>query len=138
MLMEQTPSQQNWQPYNSLKRPGQMRAQSYQTMAHGADTIQFFQLRRSVGGCEKFHGAVIAHAGTENTRVFREVKQLGEELERLSDLIPGSVNEAEVGSLTGIITGLWNTQAARRSVSNMWTRSTAITVISMKKILAPV
>ena len=53
MLMEQTPSQQNWQPYNSLKRPGQMRAQSYQTMAHGADTIQFFQLRRSVGGCEK-------------------------------------------------------------------------------------
>ena len=126
MLMEQTPSQQNWQPYNSLKRPGQMRAQSYQTMAHGADTIQFFQLRRSVGGCEKFHGAVIAHAGTENTRVFREVKQLGEELERLSDLIPGSVN------------GLWNTQAARRSVSNMWTRSTAITVISMKKILAPV
>ena len=49
MLMEQTPSQQNWQKYNSLKRPGQMRAQSYQTMAHGADTIQFFQLRRSVG-----------------------------------------------------------------------------------------
>ena len=97
MLMEQTPSQQNWQPYNSLKRPGQMRAQSYQTMAHGADTIQFFQLRRSVGGCEKFHGAVIAHAGTENTRVFREVKQLGEELEQLSDIIPGSVNEAEVG-----------------------------------------
>ena len=72
MLMEQTPSQQNWQKYNSLKRPGQMRAQSYQTMAHGADTIQFFQLRRSVGACEKFHGAVIAHAGTENTRVFRE------------------------------------------------------------------
>ena len=97
MLMEQTPSQQNWQPYNSLKRPGQMRAQSYQTMAHGADTIQFFQLRRSVGGCEKFHGAVIAHAGTENTRVFREVKQLGEELEQLSDIIPGSANEAQVG-----------------------------------------
>ena len=97
MLMEQTPSQQNWQPYNSLKRPGQMRTQSYQTMAHGADTIQFFQLRRSVGGCEKFHGAVIAHAGTENTRVFREVKQLGEELEKLSDIIPGSANEAQVG-----------------------------------------
>lgn len=97
MLMEQTPSQQNWQPYNSLKRPGQMRAQSYQTVAHGADTIQFFQLRRSMGGCEKFHGAVIAHAGTENTRVFREVKQLGEELEQLSAFLPGSRNNAEVG-----------------------------------------
>lgn len=97
MLMEQTPSQQNWQPYNSLKRPGQMRAQSYQTLAHGADTIQFFQLRRSIGGCEKFHGAVIAHAGTENTRVFREVSQLGAELEKLGDMILGSRNEAQVG-----------------------------------------
>ena len=97
MLMEQTPSQQNWQPYNSLKRPGQMRAQSYQTMARGADTIQFFQLRRSVGGCEKFHGAVIAHAGTSNTRVLREVSKLGAELEMLSSSIPGSVNRADVG-----------------------------------------
>ena len=97
MLMEQTPSQQNWQPYNSLKKPGQMRAQSLQTVAHGADTIQFFQLRRSVGGCEKFHGAVIGHVGTNQTRVFREVKQLGEELERLGTSTLGSVNEADVG-----------------------------------------
>ena len=97
MLMEQTPSQQNWQKYSTLKKPGQMRAQSYQTIAHGADTIQFFQLRRSVGGCEKFHGAVISHAGTENTRVFQEVKQLGKELEQLSDTLIESRNEAEVG-----------------------------------------
>ena len=97
MLMEQTPSQQNWQPYNSLKKPGQMRAQSLQTIAHGADTIQFFQLRRSIGGCEKFHGAVIAHVGHTDTRVFREVKQLGEELERLGSATLGSVNAADVG-----------------------------------------
>ena len=97
MLLEQTPSQQNWQPYNSLKKPGQMRAQSIQTMAHGADTVQFFQLRRSVGGCEKFHGAVIGHVGHNDTRVFREVKQLGEELERLGTSTLGSVNQADVG-----------------------------------------
>ncbi|WMJ86273.1 beta-galactosidase [Anaerocolumna sp. MB42-C2] len=99
MLMEQTPSQQNWQPYNSLKKPGQMRAQSYQTMAHGADTIQFFQLRRSVGACEKFHGAVIEHAGTENTRVFREISRLGEELKALGDRLIGAENIAQVGIL---------------------------------------
>lgn len=96
MLMEQTPSQQNWQPYNSLKKPGQMRAQSYQTLAHGSDTIQFFQLRRSVGASEKFHGAVIEHVGSENTRVFREVKQLGEELQQLDGLL-GAENRSKVG-----------------------------------------
>lgn len=97
MLMEQTPSQQNWQPYNSLKRPGQMRAQSYQTIAHGADAILFFQLRRSIGACEKFHGAVIGHAGTDNTRVFREVSRLGEELECLGGLILGADSCGDVG-----------------------------------------
>ncbi|UQZ74508.1 beta-galactosidase [Niallia circulans] len=97
MLMEQTPSQQNWQPYNSLKRPGKMRAQSYQTIAHGADTIQFFQLRRSVGACEKFHGAVIEHVGHENTRVFREVRELGNELQNLGDEFLGSTIHSKVG-----------------------------------------
>jgi len=97
MLMEQTPSQQNWQAYNSLKRPNQMRAQSWQTVAHGADTIQFFQLRRSVGACEKFHGAVIAHCGHGETRVFREVSQLGKELAALGDSLIGADNEATVG-----------------------------------------
>ncbi|NOU89586.1 beta-galactosidase [Paenibacillus sp. LMG 31460] len=85
MLMEQTPSQQNWQPYNSLKRPGVMKLWSYQAVAHGADTVLFFQLRRSVGACEKYHGAVIEHVGHEHTRVFRECAELGSELQKLSD-----------------------------------------------------
>jgi len=68
MLMEQTPSQQNWQPYNALKRPGVMRLWSYQAMAHGADTVMYFQWRRSRGACEKFHGAVVEHAGTSEAR----------------------------------------------------------------------
>lgn len=85
MLMEQTPSQQNWQPYNSLKRPGVMKLWSYQAVAHGADTVMFFQLRRSIGACEKYHGAVIEHVGHEHTRVFRECVELGSELQKLSD-----------------------------------------------------
>lgn len=82
-LMEQTPSVCNWLPYNALKRPGVMRLQSYQAVAHGADTVLFFQMRRSIGACEKYHGAVIDHAGHENTRVFREVQALGRELKGL-------------------------------------------------------
>ncbi|HWG84782.1 MAG TPA: beta-galactosidase, partial [Deinococcales bacterium] len=89
LLMEQTPSQQNWQPYNSLKRPGVMRLQSYQAVAHGADSVMFFQMRRSAGGCEKFHGAVIEHHGRSDTRVFREVSALGAELRALGNAVTG-------------------------------------------------
>jgi beta-galactosidase len=45
VLMEQTPSVTNWLPYNALKRPGVMRLWSYQAVAHGADTVMFFQMR---------------------------------------------------------------------------------------------
>lgn len=96
MLMEQTPSQQNWQAYNSLKRPGVMRLWSYQAVARGADTVLFFQLRRSAGATEKYHGAVIEHTGHENTRVFREVAELGKELGELSDQLIDARVEAKV------------------------------------------
>lgn len=89
-LMEQTPSVTNWLPYNSLKRPGVMRLWSYQAVAHGADTVMFFQMKRSIGACEKYHGAVIDHAGHENTRVFREVTRLGDELEKIGSLTLGA------------------------------------------------
>jgi beta-galactosidase len=94
MLMEQTPSQQNWQPYNALKRPGIMRLWSLQAVAHGADTVMFFQLRRSRGACEKYHGAVIEHVGHEHTRVFRECAELGEELRNLGDALVGARPQA--------------------------------------------
>ena len=96
MLMEQTPSQQNWQPYNSLKRPGVMRLWSWQAVARGADTVMFFQLRRSFGACEKFHGAVIEHAGHEHTRVFGEVSELGAELQAIGDTLLDSRVESRV------------------------------------------
>lgn len=94
-LMEQTPSVSNWLPNNSLKRPGVLRLWSYQAVAHGADTVMYFQMRRSLGACEKYHGAVIDHVGNENTRVFREVRELGEELVQLGDRVTGSRYQAE-------------------------------------------
>lgn len=94
-LMEQTPSVSNWFPYNMLKRPGVMRLLSYQAVAHGADTIMFFQMKRSIGACEKYHGAVIDHAGHENTRIFREVTALGAELEKLGNQTLGGRCDAK-------------------------------------------
>lgn len=95
-LMEQSPSQQNWAPYNTLKRPGQLRLQSFQTVARGADAILYFQMRRSIANCEKFHGALIDHHGGNKTRVFKECKTIGEDLEKITEIL-GSIVRAEVG-----------------------------------------
>lgn len=96
MLMEQTPNQQNWFPFCKVKRPGEVRALSWQAIAHGADTVQFFQMRQSIGGCERFHGAVIAHDGTEESRVFRETAALGAELAAHGSRVMGSRVRAKV------------------------------------------
>ena len=99
LLMEQTPSSQNWQAVNALKRPGVLRLWSYLAVAHGADSVLYFQWRRGRGGCEKLHGAVVEHAGRPDTRVFREVSQLGAELKQLRDTIVGARLDARVGIL---------------------------------------
>ena len=98
-LMEQTPSVTNWLPYNSLKRPGVMRLWSYQAVAHGADTVMFFQMRRSIGACEKYHGAVIDHAGSREARVYKEVAQLGKELKELGDCTLGMQTKSDIAIL---------------------------------------
>jgi len=79
-LMEQTPSTTACRDVNPLRRPGELRLATFQAVAHGADAALYFQLRASRGACEKYHGAVIGHAGREDTRVFREVADLGREL----------------------------------------------------------
>ena len=86
MLMESTPSATNWQPYAALKRPGMHRLSCINAVAHGADTIQYFQWRKSRGAFEKFHGAVVDHAGHENTRVFGDVSDVGTVLERIGEV----------------------------------------------------
>ncbi|HJE26884.1 beta-galactosidase [Limosilactobacillus pontis] len=97
MLMESTPAQVNWQPYSPLKRPGQMRATELQAVAHGADTVQFFQLKQAVGGSEKFHSAVIAHSGRTDTRAFKEVARLGHDLKKVGPTIKDANIHAKVG-----------------------------------------
>lgn len=90
LLMEQTPNQQNWQPFNTLKRPGVMRLQTYQALAQGSDSALFFQWRQSLGACEKYHAAMVPHAGHERTRTGRELRGLGEELGALAGTFPGT------------------------------------------------
>lgn len=99
LLLEQTPSSQNWQEYNALKRPGVLRLWSYLALAHGSDSVMYFQWRRSRGSVEKMHGAVIEHSGRSDTRVFREVQQLGAELAQFKDRTLGGVTPSQVALL---------------------------------------
>ncbi len=95
VLMESTPSTTNWQPISKLKKPGMHILSSLQAVAHGADSVQYFQWRKSRGSVEKFHGAVIDHVGHLDTRVGREVSKLGDMLARLS-VVAGCRTEARV------------------------------------------
>lgn len=95
LLMENTPSQTSWQKYSKLKKPGMHLLASMQAVAHGSDSVQYFQWRKSRGAHEKFHGAVIDHCGHENTRVFRDVAQVGDYLKKLDDVV-GTYTTSEV------------------------------------------
>jgi beta-galactosidase len=94
VLLEQAPSQVNWRLANVNKKPGVMRLWSYQGMAHGSDGFLFFQWRASRHGSEKFHSAMVPHIG-EDSRVYREMVQFGNELPRL-DPIVGTDVKADV------------------------------------------
>jgi beta-galactosidase len=98
-VMEQTPSVTASRNVNSVKRPGVLRLWSWQSVAHGADAVLYFQLRQSRGACEKYHGAVLDHAGRTDTRVFREVAELGGEFARVGDAVLGARTPARVALL---------------------------------------
>jgi len=96
LVMEQSPSQVNWQPQNPHKRPGRMRLHSLQAIAHGADGVLFFQWRQSQAGAEKFHSAVVPHEGSEHTRIFQQAAQVGADLRTLAPTVADSRITAEV------------------------------------------
>lgn len=92
LLMESAPSQVNWKDYNPLKRPGMHMLSSMQAVAHGSDSVQYFQWRKGRGAYEKFHGAVLDHLNGANTRTFREVTEVGERLPDLTKFLDKTVN----------------------------------------------
>lgn len=97
LLMEHSTSAVNWQPRNLRKQPGELVRNSMQHFARGADGILFFQWRASRFGAEKFHSAMIPHAGT-GSRQFGELVELGRELDGLADAL-GSTVAARVAIL---------------------------------------
>ncbi|WP_440072921.1 beta-galactosidase [Streptosporangium sp. OZ121] len=108
VLMEQAPDAVNWRASNSPKAPGQMAALSVQAVARGADGVMFFQWRQSRSGSEKFHSAMVPHAGT-GTRTWREIVELGRNLAGLPRL------SAEVDAPVALIYDWQNRWAVENS-----------------------
>ena len=97
LLMESATSAVNWQPVNIAKRPGELLLDSLRHVARGADGVGFFQWRASRAGGEKFHSALVPHAGPDSAR-FREVVALGAALKAIGE-VAGAPVAADVALL---------------------------------------
>ncbi|MFF7952915.1 beta-galactosidase [Streptomyces griseorubiginosus] len=97
ILLEHSTSGVNWQSRNPAKAPGQMARNSLAHVARGSEGAMFFQWRQSRRGAEKFHSAMVPHGGTD-TRVWREVVELGAALDSLST-VRGTRTQADVAVL---------------------------------------
>ncbi|MCQ9132765.1 beta-galactosidase [Streptomyces hilarionis] len=97
-LMEHSTSAVNWQPVNVAKRPGDLARDSLLHVAHGADAVCFFQWRQSAAGAEKYHSAMVPHAGADSD-LFREVADLGAKLKSLAPVAGSEREAAAVGIL---------------------------------------
>lgn len=97
LLMESATSAVNWQPVNVAKRPGELLLDALRHVARGADGIGFFQWRASIAGAEKFHSALVPHAGPDSAR-YREVVALGAALRAIGE-VAGAPVVADVALL---------------------------------------
>lgn len=95
-LMEHSTSAVNWQHVNVAKRPGELARDSLIHVAHGADAVCFFQWRQSAAGAEKYHSAMVPHAGADS-EVFRAVTALGQTLKDLAPIAGSEREPARVG-----------------------------------------
>ena len=95
LLMEHSSSAVNWQPKNYAKVPGQEIKNSLSFVARGSQGAMYFQWRQGQAGSERFHSAMVPHAG-ENTRVYREVSELGNLLAQHPELSGYETDRAEV------------------------------------------
>ena len=97
LLMESATSAVNWQPVNVAKQPGELLVDLLRHVARGADGVGFFQWRASRAGGEKFHSALVPHAGPDSAR-FREVVAFGAALKAIGE-VAGAPVAADVALL---------------------------------------
>ena len=94
-MMEQQSGPCGWMTIGETPEPGQIRLWTYQAIAHGAEAVIYFRWRACTFGREQYWYGILDHDGIPRRR-YREIKQIGEELRRLAELIIDSKVITEV------------------------------------------
>lgn len=150
LIMESTPSQVNWHPFNRSKRPGMHEMGSLQQIAHGANSVLYFQLHQSRGSSEMFHGAVVSHSLSNQTRAFRDVSVVGRDLDQLRLMVDSKYRQPKV-AIVFDYDNMWALEDARnysdqtkeywRTIQNhysaFWHNNIPVDIISTKDDLSP-
>ena len=97
-VMETQPGSVNWAPVNNSLDPGETRALAWQTIGHGADAVLYWQWRDALNGQEQYHGAIVGPDG-EPLPIYKEIQQLGEDLQKTSEALKGTRPVADVAML---------------------------------------
>ncbi|MCC8081136.1 MAG: beta-galactosidase [Lachnospiraceae bacterium] len=149
LMMESCPGAMSWVPISKLKRPGMLEASSLQAIAHGSDSVLYFQIRKGRGGYEKLHGAVIDHYGKEDDRTYQECRQIGADLEAI-----GQIHHSKVEASVAVIydwenrwaleasagprnEGMYYREAVEKSYGAFRRQGVNVDVIDMTKSLEP-
>jgi beta-galactosidase len=115
IILEQRSGSPHWRPGTE---PGWMRLWTYRSIAHGATGINYFRWRTARYGHEEYWHGVLPHSGRANRR-YDELKQTGEELERIST----SINATKPAAKTAVV----------MSYESRW----ALHAISSTQVLSP-
>jgi len=88
-VMEQQSGGGGWEQVAVPPKPGELRLWTYQSIAHGADAIVYFRWRTARTGTEQYWQGILEHHGIPGRR-YAEVSQVGEELQKISEIVTGS------------------------------------------------
>lgn len=140
LLMEHSTSAVNWQPANLAKGPGELARNSLAHVARGSNGAMFFQWRQSLAGAERFHSAMLPHAGTD-TRVWREVVEMGRHLRALAPVadtvtaparvvvLSDTTSEWALGRPSLPVVGISHGEVARSIHAAFWDHNVACDVV---------
>lgn len=97
-VMEQAAGPGGWDTFAPNLEPGLMRLWAYQAIARGTDLVNFFRWRSARFGMEQYWHGILHHHGVPQRR-YEELKQLSEEMRKISQELAETAVRSEVALL---------------------------------------